>query len=69
MMVAETRIPGPNGVMVMTGNGVAPVVMVEYKECEFELILYQPAVNQPPTVLEIRVGDEFLATGRLVMTS
>jgi hypothetical protein len=64
LVIAEAKVPSGNGSMAVYNNGSRGVRMSPNTESEFEVLMYQPQLVRDCT-LEIRLGDEFLATGQL----
>ena len=67
LIIAELKVPRPDGSMPMCGNGLTGVILKANEECAFELEVHYPPRTAGPAILEVRLGDEFLATARLKM--
>ena len=67
-IVVEARVPRADSDGALTGNGVSTVRLQKDADREFEVLLHQPRVARRPATLEFRLGDEYLAKGRIVVS-
>jgi hypothetical protein len=68
LIIAEMLVPRPDGTFPMCGNGATGVKLAANSDCPYELQLHYPKGTDGITIVEVRLGDEYLATARLKMT-